>query len=212
MISPRFRIAIFAALLAGFVVPVSAQTRPGQEKPPAQQPGGTKGPPPVRDSLDPVTSPDAATEELMRRTISDLSTQIGLLAQELRRLRGDSERNSGLMELLLAEQRLFQLEEKIQDALDQKAVLDARELEFQRRSKNIQQELLYRAAIRREDAEAQIRAELQKALDDVHSQQTSNHQRLAELQAQADRLRRRSEVLRRKYEQREGKAEEDKEK
>jgi hypothetical protein len=116
------------------------------------------------------------------------------------------------MELLLAEQRLFQVEGKIQDALDQKAVLDARELDFQRRSKNIQQELLYRAAIRREEAEAQIRAELQKALDDVHSQQASNHQRLAELQAQADRLRRRSDVLRRKYEQREGKAEEEKEK
>jgi ATP-dependent Lon protease len=148
----------------------------------------------------------------MKRAISDLSAQIGLLTEELRRLRGDGERNSGLMELLLAEQRLFQVEEKIQDALDQKAVLDARELDLQRRMKNIPQELLYRAALRREEAEAQIRAELQKALDDVHSQQTSNHQRMAGLQAQADRLRRRGEVLRRKYEQREVKAEEDKQK
>jgi len=147
-----------------------------------------------------MTTPIQEPEDLMRRAITNLSTQIGLLADEMRRLRRETERNSGMMELLLDEDRLAKVEDKIQDANNNKAQLDAREQDVQRRMKNIQGELLLRAGLRREEAEAAIRSELQRAVDDVRSQQIAYQQRIAELNEQAVRLRARVETLRKKLE------------
>ena len=134
----------------------------------------------------------------MRRAIANLSTQIGLLADEMRKLRRETERNSGMMELLLNEDRLAKVEDKIQDANSNKAQLDSREQDLQRRMRNIQGELLLRGGLRRDEAEAAIRSELQRALDDIRAQQAANNQRLAELNEQAARLRARVEALRKK--------------
>jgi len=136
----------------------------------------------------------------MRRAITNLSTQIGLLTDEMRKLGRETERNSGMMELLLNEERLSKLEDKIQNTADQKALLDAREQDLLRRARNIQGELLLRGGLRREEAEAAIRSELQRGLDDVRAQQVAYQQRIAELNDQATRLRARVETLRKKLE------------
>jgi hypothetical protein len=146
--------------------------------------------------------PDQVQErdDEMRRAMTSLSTQIGLLTGEVRKLRRETERNSGMMELLLNEDRLAKLEDKILDATDRKAQLDVREQEIARRMRNIQAELVLRGGLRRDENEAAIRNELQRALDDVHSQQTLQQQRIAELNEQAARLRARVETLRKKLE------------
>ena len=136
----------------------------------------------------------------MRRAITNLSTQIGLLTDEMRKLRRETERNSGMMELLLNEDRLAKVEDKIQDANNNKAQLDAREQDIQRRMRNIQGELLLRGGLRRDEAETAIRSELQRSLDDIRGQQAANQQRVAELNEQAGRLRSRVEALRKKLE------------
>jgi chromosome segregation ATPase len=136
----------------------------------------------------------------MRRAITDLSTQIGLLTGEMRKLRRETERNSGTMELLLTEDRLSKLEDKIQETADRKAQLDAREQEINRRTRNIPNELMLRGGLRRDEAEAAIRSEIQRSLDDVHSQQAISQQRLGELNEQAARFRARVETLRKKLE------------
>jgi hypothetical protein len=143
----------------------------------------------------------------MRRAISNLSTQIGLLADEMRKLRRETERNSGTMELLLNEDRLAKVDDKIQDAVNYKMQLDAREQDIQKRMRNIQGEVLLRGGLRREEAEAALRVELQRALEDVRSQQIAHHQRVAELNEQATRLRARVESLRKKVELTEVKSE-----
>jgi hypothetical protein len=147
-----------------------------------------------------MTTPIQEPEDQMRRAIANLSTQIGLLADEMRKLRRDTERNSGMMELLLNEDRLAKVEDKIQDATNNKAQLDAREQDIQRRTRNIQGELLTRGGLRRDEAEAAIRLELQRALEDVRTQQLASQQRVAELNEQAARLRARVEALRKKVE------------
>ncbi|MEK6320875.1 MAG: SPOR domain-containing protein [Acidobacteriota bacterium] len=139
-------------------------------------------------------------DEAMRRALTNLSNQIGLLADELRMMRRETERNSAMLELLLNEERLAKLEDKIQGAIDNKAQLDAREQEIGRRTRNIQGELVLRGGLRRDEAEAAIRADLQRALDDVRSQQTVYQQRVGELNAQAAGLRARVETLRKKLE------------
>jgi ATP-dependent Lon protease len=139
-------------------------------------------------------------DDPMRRTLSSLSTQIGALTDELKMMRRETERNSTMLELLINEERLAKLEDKIQDTVDRKAQLDAREQEIGRRSRNIQAELVLRGGLRRDEAEAAIRAELQRALDDVRTQQVAYQQRLAELNDQATRLRTRVETLRKKLE------------
>jgi chromosome segregation ATPase len=164
------------------------QTKPSQ-KPPAE----------TAEKTEPVT-PDSDQTEAMRSAITSLSTQIGLLTGEVRRLRRETERNSGMMELLLNEDRLAKLEDKIAEAVDRKAQLDAREQEIGRRMRNIQGELILRGGLRRDEAETAIRNELQRALDDVRSQQTAAAQRLGELNEQAARLRARVETLRKKVE------------
>ena len=139
-------------------------------------------------------------DDAMRRTLSSLSTQIGALADELKMMRRETERNSTMLELLISEERLAKLEDKIQDAIDRKAQLDAREQEIGRRSRNIQGELVLRGGLRRDEAEAAIRADLQRSLEDVHTQQAAYQQRVAELNDQATRLRGRIEALRKKLE------------
>src|SRR5262249_52289017 len=139
-------------------------------------------------------------EQAMRLALTDLANELALLTDEVKRLRQQTSRNSTVMELLISEERLARIEDKIQDQSDRKAQLDAREQDLQRRLRNIQQELIYRGAIRREEAEAAIRSELQKSLDDVHSQQSAAQQRLTELQIQAERLRSRIGALRKSRE------------
>jgi SPOR domain len=140
------------------------------------------------------------SDDGMRRVVTDLSTQVGLLAEELRAMRRETERNSAMLELLLNEDRLSKLEDKLQQANDGKAQLDAREQEIQRRMRNIQGELVLRGGLRRDEAEAAIRADLQRSLDDVHAQQAVYQQRVAELNDQVTRLRARVETLRKKLE------------
>lgn len=150
------------------------------------------------EKTDPAPAPEP--DDAMRRTLSNLSTQIGALADELKMMRRETERSSAMLELLINEERLAKLEDKIQTAIDYKAQLDAREQEIARRSRNIQGELVLRGGLRRDEAEAAIRADLQRALDDVRTQQTAYQQRVAELNDQATRLRARVETLRKKLE------------
>jgi len=144
--------------------------------------------------------PQAGPEELMRKSLDDLSAQINLLTAEVKRLRKENERNSDALQLLLYEDRLGKVEASLQDAINYKAQLDARELDLQRRSRNIQQEVMLRGGLRRDEVEAAVRADLQRGLDDVHSQQTTYQQRIADLQAEATRMRARVEALRKKVE------------
>lgn len=173
--------------------------RPRQTKPqqtPVPEPAQIQTSPPIQQ-------PD----EEMRRALNNLSTQIGLLTDQLQKLRQETERNSGTMELLLNEDRLAKVEDKLQDALNYKSQLDAREQDIQRRMRNIQGELVLRGGIRRDESEAALRAEFQRALDDIRTQQTAHHQRIAELTAQAARLQTRVEILRKKLDLEEDKLE-----
>lgn len=193
-------IALSASNLNGEPIRQEPQGRPRQTKP-AQKPV----PEPAENTQ--LTTPIQELDEAMRRAITNLSTQIGLLTDEMRKLRSETERNSGIMELLLNEDRLAKVEDKIQDALNHKAQLDAREQDIQRRMRNIQGELVLRGGLRRDESEAALRAEFQRALDDVRTQQTAHQQRIAELTAQAARLEARVETLRKKVEMEDGKAE-----
>jgi chromosome segregation ATPase len=192
-------VAIIAAI--GLSASSGAQALSKQDAPP--RPRQTKqsqkpGPEPLEKPVS--TTPIQEPEDAMRRAITDLSTQIGLLTGEMRKLRRETERNSGTMELLLTEDRLSKLEDKIQETADRKAQLDAREQEINRRTRNIPNELMLRGGLRRDEAEAAIRGELQRSLDDVHSQQAIAQQRLGELNEQAARFRARVEALRKKLE------------
>jgi chromosome segregation ATPase len=159
-----------------------------------------------KDPADKQETPASAGEE-MRQAITQLTAEMISLGSEVQRLRKVTERNAATMELLLNEERLSKMEDRIRDATDRKAQLDAREQDLQRRMRNIPGELIGRGALRREDAEAAVKAELQRALDDVHSQQTSYQQRITDLNADAERLRARVETLRKKVDQVESKNE-----
>jgi chromosome segregation ATPase len=147
------------------------------------------------------------SDEALRRTITKLSTQIDSLTDEVKQLRRATERNSQTMELLLYEERLAKVEEKLDAAIDRKAELDAREQDIQRRMRNIQQEVMLRGGLRRDEIESALRAEYQRALEDVKNQQALYQQRIAELQTQVSRLRTRVETLRKKIERAEEKSE-----
>lgn len=178
---------------SSFAIQLSPQdppARPRQAKP-AQKPA---------DKVEENT-PGEQPDDAMRRAISGLSTQINLLNEEISKLRLETERSSGILELLLNEERLAKLDDKIQETTNQKAQLDAREQEIQRRMRNIPAEASLRGGLRREEAEAAVRSELQRALDDTRSQQASSHQRLGELVEQSTRIRNRLEKLRKKLEQ-----------
>ena len=60
-------------------------------------------------------APQEAQNEALRLAIQSLSNQIALLNSELKTLRAQSERNAIILELLLNEERLTRLEEKIED-------------------------------------------------------------------------------------------------
>ncbi|HVG20049.1 MAG TPA: hypothetical protein VNI02_13445, partial [Blastocatellia bacterium] len=159
---------IFAMAAAGF----------GQE-PTKQVP--TEKPRPPRATQKTTAEPNAASEqdraplnsdEAMLRAITKLSTQVDSLADEVKLLRRATERNSQTMELLLYEERLAKVEEKLDAAIERKAELDAREQDIQRRMRNIQQEVMLRGGLRRDEVEAALRGEYQRALEDVKNQQS----------------------------------------
>src|SRR5262249_49917067 len=112
------------------------------------------------DKIEPT--PIQQSEDEMRSAITNLATQIGLLTGEVRKLRRETERNSGIMELLLNEDRLAKVEDRLADATERKAQLDAHEQDIGRRMRNIQTEVALRGGLRREDTEAAIRNELQR--------------------------------------------------
>jgi chromosome segregation ATPase len=185
----------------------------GQE-PTRQVPADKPRPPRAtqKPTADPVDASDQDraplnSDEAMRRAITKLSTQIDSLTDEVKLLRRATERNSQTMELLLYEERLAKLEEKLDAAIERKAELDAREQDIQRRLRNIQQEVMLRGGLRREEVEASLRAEYQRALEDIKNQQALYQQRIPELQAQVSRLRVRVETLRKKVERAEEKSE-----
>lgn len=151
------------------------------------------------DKQEPLSDPD----QEMRQAIKHLSVEVNSLSTEVRRLRKVTEQNAATMELLLSEERLWKVEDKIQALTDQRSQLDARDQEIQRRMRNIPGEMLLRSpgTLKREETEATIKADLQRALDDVRTQQSSSQTRLAELAVQAERLRARITTLRAKVDQ-----------
>jgi len=189
--SLRSFVAVLAVAL--FVMTGAAQEQKKQDPRPAQKN------PQAQEEVEPEKK-QPTIEEAMRLAISGLANQVGLLTSELRKLRQENERNANLLELLLYEERLARLEEKIQDAIEYKNQLDAREQEFQRRLRNIQTEVALRGALRRDEAEAALRAELQRAIEETRAQQTTYQQRISDLQSQADRIRKRVDMLRKKIE------------
>ena len=197
---------IFAMVLIIGQAGLSVAQEKQKQEPPAK-PRATKA---TQKAAEPdekieVEPAQPTQEELMRRSLDELSTQINQLTSEVQKLRRDNERSSDAMQLVLYEERLAKVEEKIQDAIDYRMQLDAREADIQRRLRNIQQEVTMRGGLRRDEAEAAIRAEFTRALDDIHTQQSNYQQRIAELQAQATRLRARVETLRKKVERAEEK-------
>src|SRR5262245_33321157 len=146
------------------------------------------------------TTPNLELKYQMARARTSLSTKISVLTDELKKLRRETERNAGMMELLLNEDRLARAEDKTQAAHDYKAQLDAREQDFLRRQKNIQVEVVMRGGLRRDEAEAAIRAELQRGLEDTRNQQLIYQQRITELNEQAVKLRARIDKLKKKME------------
>jgi len=140
-------------------------------------------------------------DDMLRRAVTNLSAQINLLTDEVGKLRQENVRSSTMLELLISEERLTKLEDKLQDANDHKAQLDARDLEIQARMRNIQREVALRGGLRRDEAETAIRAELQRALEDNRGQQSVAQQRIAELNEHATKLRARTDSLRKKVEE-----------
>lgn len=194
------RLSLLMAIIAVLGSAAAAQDNVKQ-KPPARKVKPAADPLDKQiDKMDDKTSQPSESDQAMQRAITSLATQIGLLNDEVRKLRGETERNSEMMELLLNEDRLAKLEDKIQEAADRKAQLDARELDLARRSRNIQGELVLRGGLRRDEAEAAIRSDIQRSLDDVHAQQAAYQQRSAELVEQSARVRARVEKLRKRFE------------
>jgi len=177
---------------------------------PAQEPATSPGKPrPSRAAQKPdaeaLPKADAQTEapafeEQMRRTLNNLSTEIDSLNAEIKLLRRATERNSMAIELLLSEDRLAKAEDKLDQATQRKVELDAREADILRRQKNIQQEVTLRGFLRRDEGEAALRVEYQRALDDTRNQQQQLQQRISDLQAQVTQLRARTDTLRRRLE------------
>jgi ATP-dependent Lon protease len=194
-------------LLIGIIAAIAFSTSVAAQEPAKQEQTGrprqakpSQKPPAETSEKTEAVPVDQEQNEAMRSAITNLSTQIGLLTGEVSRLRRETERNSGMMELLLNEDRLAKLEDKIAEAVDRKAQLEAREQDIGRRMRNIQGELIFRGGLRRDEAETAIRNDLQRLLDDVRSQQAAASQRVAELNEQAVRLRARVETLRKKLE------------
>ena len=191
----------FVCTVADAQDPPKPQPRP---RPTQQQPKVT-----VEEKTEPEIVQET-NEQILRRALDNLSDQVGKLTLEVQRMRQETERNSTMMELLLNEERLTKIEDKMDDAINNKAQLDNQEADIQRRTRNIQQELVLRAGpvLRRDEAEAALRQDFQRALENIRSQQTANQTRIADLQAQADRLKAKIEALRKKAERLETRVEE----
>src|SRR5688500_10068909 len=117
-----------------FITTTHAQDLPRQEsksKPARQNPK----PADIEKSEPEVVQ--QTSDELLRRTITNLAEQIDKLTGEVKKMRQDSERTSTVMELLLLEERLTRLEDKLDSAMNAKANLDAQETDIQRRQRNI---------------------------------------------------------------------------
>lgn len=201
---------LVAAIISLGLVDASIAQEVKQQEPGAKPKAARPNQKPAGEQMEkdePVVVQES-NEAALRRTITSLSDQIGLLTGEVKRLRKESEHTSIVIELLLYEERLARAEDKIDEAMETKAALDAREQEIQRRLRNIQQELILRggAVLRRDEAEAAIRADLNRSLEDTRNQQTHYQQRISELQSQAERMRQRVLTLRKRLEQREAKA------
>jgi peptidoglycan hydrolase CwlO-like protein len=198
------------AILLSFVVAVTLAGASAAQEPTPSKPRPPR--PAQKPELEPSTKPEAvveapSTEEQMRQTISNLSTQIDALNAEVKLLRRSTERNSLALESLLSEERLGKLEDKLDQATQRKIELDMREADIQRRQRNISQEVTARGFLRRDEGEALLRTEFQRALDDTHSQQQQIQQRIADLQAQVTQSRARVETLRRRLDRLEGREE-----
>ncbi len=146
------------------------------------------------------TEPVESENEALRRTLSKLSDQIGALNTEVRRLREQTERSSLTLEVLLNEERLGKAENKVDEEMNYKNQLEGREQEIQRRLRNIQQELMLRGVLRREEAEAALRAELNRQLEDTREQLATQQQRIAEAQSRVERIRLRVAELNKRLE------------
>ena len=144
--------AVFLALLFALALATAgfAQEPTGRPTRQTQKPANE-----LQEKTDTERAP-LSPDEMMRRAASSLSTQMDSLTKEMRLLRKATERNSMLIELLLYEERLAKVEEKLDAAIMLKADLDAREAELQRRMKNIQQEVMMRGGLRRDEVEAAL--------------------------------------------------------
>ncbi|HWO01307.1 MAG TPA: hypothetical protein VNS63_18755 [Blastocatellia bacterium] len=204
----RLRFATAYLSLGLFLAPFQGAHAqdPGQSLDPNPQVNRTTQKSAQREQADNQEARQDPSQE-MRQAISLLTAEINSLSGEVQRLRKVTERNAQTIELLLNEERLSKLEDKVQEATDHKAQLDAREQDIQRRMRNIPGETILRGGVRRDEAEAVVKAELQRALDDVHNQQSNSQQRITELNIQTERLRARVEMLRKRVEQQEPKGE-----
>ncbi|HKP13402.1 MAG TPA: hypothetical protein VJZ91_14880 [Blastocatellia bacterium] len=196
-----------SAILLSLVVTVCLAAAGAAQEPATNRPRPTR--PTQKPEIEPPQKAEAPVEtptadEQMRHTISNLSTQIDALNAEIEQLRRTTERNSLVMESLLSEERLARAEDKLDQVTQHKIELDAREADLLRRQKNIQQEVTARGFLRRDEGEAILRVEFQRALDDTRNQQQQVQQRVAELQAQVTQTRARVETLRRRLERLEG--------
>jgi chromosome segregation ATPase len=197
----RRLIAIFLLVIATTwlsVAGLAQEPAPTPVKPRAQRPAPKPDVEPLPKAEAPVEAP--AADEQMRHALSNLSAQIDSLNAEIKLLRRATERNAMAFELLLFEERLAKVEDKLDQATQHKVELDAREAEILRRQRNIQQEVIQRGGLRRDEGEAALRAEYQRALDDTRNQQQQAQQRVTELQTQATQMRTRVETLRRRLE------------
>lgn len=167
----------------------AAQTR--EKQPPAASRPGESPQVEVRESQE----PGAVSDAFLQKSISDLSEQIRFLTREVRRLREATQRSSDAMELLLEEERLDRIETQIRYAKDRKSDLIARERDINRRIGNIQQEMLLRGVLRREEGETAIRAELDHQLHEVRVERATYEERLSRLEAEAERVRSRIDRL-----------------
>ncbi|HXG66766.1 MAG TPA: hypothetical protein VNO70_16815, partial [Blastocatellia bacterium] len=110
-------------LIAGMLMMLALVRGGGAQERQAQEPGAKARP--ARPNQQPVSEPAESAdpqremetqEEALRRALAELSQQMSLLASEMKKLRQESERTSMTLELLLYEERLARVEEKIDDA------------------------------------------------------------------------------------------------
>jgi HAMP domain-containing protein len=197
----KSRLILLLILMLVLGIGVEGRT-PTPQQP--QQPRGSKPTKPASEDAQKQDEPAPPTqlEEELKQAITKLADEVSLLSKEVRRLRQESERSTTTLQLLLNEERLARLEERVSAAIDDKNQLDAREQDILRRRANIPMELILRGVLRREEAEAALRADLQRQLDDVHAQQAAAQHHIADLQADATRLRTRIESIRKKLEDR----------